>query len=151
MSPLSSPPVPTTPAAARSRPAETRAAVLAAARQLFLDVGYAATTMGAVANAAGVSVETVYKAFGNKPGLVKALFDVAVVGDDEPMPLVQRDFVKRNMAEPDPRRKLLDYGEHYGRVRRGPARCSSSCATPRSAMPAPAEVWARSGGSASRA
>jgi AcrR family transcriptional regulator len=95
---------------------ETRAAVLAAARQLFIADGYAATTMGAVAAAAGVSVETVYKAFGNKPGLVKAVFDVAVVGDDEPVPLVQREFIQRNMAEPDPRRKLLDYGEHYGRV-----------------------------------
>ena len=90
----------------------TRRAVLDAARELFLAQGYAGTTVGAVAARAGVSVETVYKAFGNKPGLVKAVFDVSVVGDDEPVPMLQREFVRRNMAEPDPRVKLHDYGAH---------------------------------------
>lgn len=56
---------------------QTRAAVIDAARRLFLRHGYAATTMNAVAEDAGVSVMTVYKAFANKPGLVKAVFDVA--------------------------------------------------------------------------
>jgi AcrR family transcriptional regulator len=90
----------------------TRRTVLDAARQLFLDQGYAKTTVSAVARRAEVSVETVYKAFGNKPGLVKAVFDVAVVGDDEPVPMVQRELVQRIEAEPDPRRKLALYGEH---------------------------------------
>jgi AcrR family transcriptional regulator len=90
----------------------TRRAVLAAARERFVAQGYAGTTIAAVAAEAGVSVETVYKAFGNKPGLVKAVFDVTVVGDDEPVPMLQREFVRRNMAEPDPRRKLEAYGEH---------------------------------------
>jgi AcrR family transcriptional regulator len=91
---------------------QNRAAVLAAARRRFLADGYAATTMPAVAADAGVSVETVYKAFRNKPGLVKAVFDVAIVGDDEAVPLIERDAIRRNMAEPDPRRKLMAYGEH---------------------------------------
>jgi AcrR family transcriptional regulator len=91
---------------------QTRLAMLAAGRELFLVHGYASTTMAAVAAEAGVAVETVYKAFGNKPGLVKAMFDVAVVGDDEPVPMMEREFVQRNMAEPDPRRKLTDYGAH---------------------------------------
>ncbi len=95
---------------------ETRRVVLDAARRLFLQDGYAGTTVAAVAADAGVSVETVYKTFGNKPGLVKAVFDVAVVGDDEPVPLLEREFVRRNMAEPDPRRKLLDYGRHLAEV-----------------------------------
>jgi AcrR family transcriptional regulator len=90
----------------------TRQAVLDAARELFVGQGYAATTIAAVAKQAGVSVETVYKAFGNKPSLVKAVFDVTVVGDDEPVPMLQREFVRRNMAEPDPRVRLLDYGAH---------------------------------------
>lgn len=94
----------------------TRQAVLAAALERFLADGYAATTMAAVAADAGVSVETVYKAFGNKPGLAKAVFDVGVVGDDEPIPVLQREFVQRNMAEPDPRRKLVAYGEHLAAV-----------------------------------
>ncbi|MGZ4673726.1 MAG: TetR/AcrR family transcriptional regulator [Ilumatobacteraceae bacterium] len=100
----------------RQQARRTRLAVLEAARRLFLDAGYAATTIAAVAEAAGVSVETIYKAFDNKPGLVKALFDVAVVGDDEPVPMMQREFVRRNMAEPDPRKKLADYGEHVGEI-----------------------------------
>lgn len=94
----------------------TRRAVLEAARERFLEEGYARTTIAAVAAQAGVSVETVYKAFGNKPGLVKALFDVAIVGDDEPVPMLERAFVQRNIAEPDPRRKLLAYGEHLAAV-----------------------------------
>jgi AcrR family transcriptional regulator len=94
----------------------TRAAVLAAARANFLANGYAATTVASVAADAGVSVETVYKAFGNKAGLVKAVSDVAIVGDDEPVPLMEREFVRRNMAEADPRRKLLMYGEHVAAV-----------------------------------
>src|SRR5689334_17406714 len=91
---------------------QNRLAVLRAAQALFVERGYAKTTMGDVADAAGVSVETVYKAFTNKPGLVKAVFDVAVVGDDEAIPLMEREFVQRNIAEPDPRRKLEAYGEH---------------------------------------
>src|SRR5262249_13557996 len=62
----------------------SRVAVLREARRRFLADGYAATTVGAIAEGADVSVETVYKAFGNKAGLLKAVFDVAAVGDDEP-------------------------------------------------------------------
>jgi AcrR family transcriptional regulator len=91
---------------------QTRRAILRAAGRLFLRRGYAATTISAVAEAAGVSVETIYKAFGNKAGLVKAVFDVAIVGDDESLPMLQRERVARLAAEPDPRRKLLMYGEH---------------------------------------
>jgi len=96
----------------QARAAETRAAVLSAARTSFLEEGFAATTVPGVAAAAGVSVETVYKAFGNKAGLVKAVFDVAIAGDDDPVPFLQREFVQRNMAEPDPHQKLTAYGEH---------------------------------------
>lgn len=95
---------------------QTRLAVLDAGRRRFLEQGYAKTTMAAVANEAGVSVETVYKAFGNKPGLVKAVFDVAIVGDDEPVPFMQREFVRRSKAKPDPRQKLRDYGTHLAEV-----------------------------------
>ena len=92
--------------------AGTRAAVLDAARRLFLERGYAATTVAAIAGEAGVSVETVYKAFGSKAGLVKAVVDVAIVGDDEPVPMVQRERVRRIEAEANARRKLTMYGEH---------------------------------------
>jgi AcrR family transcriptional regulator len=90
-----------------------RAAVLAAARRRFLEDGYAATTLAAIAGEAEVSVETIYKAFGNKPGLLKAVVDVAIAGDDEPVPIMDREFVQRNIAEPDARRKLEQYAEHF--------------------------------------
>jgi AcrR family transcriptional regulator len=92
---------------------ETRAAILDAARTSFLERGYAATTVGDIAAAVGVSVETVYKAFGNKAGLVKAIFDVAIVGDDEPVPLQEREMVARIEAESDGRKKLAIYGTEY--------------------------------------
>jgi AcrR family transcriptional regulator len=79
---------------------------------LFLARGYTGTTIAAVAQAGGVSVPTVYKLFGNKARLLKGVFDVAIVGDDEPIPMFQRELVAVIQAEPDPRRKLRIYGEH---------------------------------------
>ena len=96
----------------REQARRSRWTVLETARRMFLEGGYAATTVGAIATQAGVSVETVYKAFGNKPGLLKAVFDVAVVGDDKPVPMLERDLVRRIENEPDPRQKLLMYGAH---------------------------------------
>ena len=91
---------------------QTRRAVVEAARTLFLERGYAGATVPAVAAAARVAVPTVYKAFGNKAGLLKAVFDVAIVGDDEPVPMLEREMVRRIRAEPDARRKLMMYGDH---------------------------------------
>jgi AcrR family transcriptional regulator len=94
----------------------TRAAVLQAAHRLFLERGFAATTMPEVASAAGVSVQTVYKAFRNKPRLAKAVFDIAMAGDDERVPMLQRDSLGRVRDEPDPRAKLRLYGEFLTEV-----------------------------------
>ena len=81
--------------------------------------------MAEIAAAAGVSVETVYKAFGNKPGLVKAVFDVLVVGDDDDVPMMQREFVQRNIAEPDPRASSATTATTSPRWRRASARSCS--------------------------
>ena len=91
---------------------QNRAAVLAAARDRFLADGYTATTLAAVAGAAGVSVETVYKAFANKAGLLKAVVDVAIAGDDEPQQMADRDVIGAIINEPDPGRKIQRYGAH---------------------------------------
>jgi AcrR family transcriptional regulator len=101
---------------------QTREAILDAAGTMFRERGYARTTVTAVAEAAGVSVETVYKAFGNKAHLLKGVFDVAIVGDHAPVPMLQRDMVRRIQAEPDPRRKFEIYGEHLAQAgpRAGP-------------------------------
>jgi AcrR family transcriptional regulator len=90
--------------------------VIQAAHQLFLEHGFAATTMPAIASAAGVSVPTVYKVFGNKARLAKAVFDVAMAGDDEPVPMLGRPSLGRVRDEPDPRAKLRLYGEFLTEV-----------------------------------
>src|SRR3954464_10099987 len=78
----------------------TRTAVLDAAGRCFLDKGYAATTMKDVAAAAGVSVQTVFGQ-GSKAALLLACVDRAVVGDDEEVPLAQREMVTRLLRAPD--------------------------------------------------
>jgi AcrR family transcriptional regulator len=70
--------------------AQTRQTVLAAASRLFTQRGWAATTIAAVAAEAGTAVETVYAGFGSKSGLLTAAIDVALVGDDQPVPLAER-------------------------------------------------------------
>lgn len=97
----------------REQAQENRTRVLGAARARFLADGYTATTIPAVASDAGVSVQTVYKAFGNKAGLLKAVFDVAVTGDDQPIPVAERDQIKQIQAEADPRTKLRMYSEYF--------------------------------------
>lgn len=115
--------------------------MLETARRLFLEQGYAATTVAAIAREAGVSVETVYKAFGSKPGLVKAVFDVSIAGDDDPVPLMQRDRIQRMRAEPDPRVQLRMYGEHLTDTfpRSGPVQLLVRDAA--ASDPAAADVW----------
>lgn len=75
----------------RVQAAQTRAAILEAATHLFAEFGWSGTSMRRVAAAADVSMETVYAGFGNKADLFAALMDVAVVGDDLPIPLADRD------------------------------------------------------------
>lgn len=75
---------------ARRRQAEqTREVVLETARAMFLQSGYSATTVPSIARAAGVSTETIYKAFGAKPGLVRALWERSILGR-EPVPAPER-------------------------------------------------------------
>jgi len=66
--------------------------VLQAATALFADQGYAGATMGSVAMRADVSVPTVESLFGTKGRLLKAAIDVAIAGDDEPVPMLGRDW-----------------------------------------------------------
>lgn len=83
--------------------------MLDAARTLFLTRGYAGTSVRDVADLAGVSFPTVYATVGNKVALLSAVFDVAVAGDDEPVPLAERAEVKAAEQSPDPRETLAAY------------------------------------------
>src|SRR5215472_1137273 len=73
----------------------TRAGIVAAAAGQFLVRGYAGTTMRAVAAGAGVALPTVELVFGTKARLLKAVIDVAIAGDDEPVPMLDRHWAAR--------------------------------------------------------
>ncbi len=91
--------------------AETRQAVVRAARALFLENGYAGTTMPAVAKASGVALDTVYATVGKKPALFRLMIELALSGTDEVVAGEERDYVKAILAEPDARHKLGLYAE----------------------------------------
>lgn len=80
----------------------TKRRIIGAAADLFLDKGYGATTLEKVAARADVSVQTVYFHFGNKATLLKEALDIAAVGDDEPVALLDRPWFQEVMAESDP-------------------------------------------------
>jgi AcrR family transcriptional regulator len=86
----------------------TRTAVLDAASVLFLEDGYAATSMGAIARRAGVSVETVHAVFGTKGALLSTLVDTTVAGGPDAPAIADQPWVAglRAEAEPDVRRRL---------------------------------------------
>jgi AcrR family transcriptional regulator len=100
---------------------QTRLAILAAATRLFAEQGWAGTGMRDVARAAQVSVETVYANFGSKAQLLKQAMDVAVVGDDEPVPLSDRPEF-RALAEGNARARAEATGRLLVNLRRRSAR-----------------------------
>lgn len=93
-----------------------RAAVIDAARALFLERGYGATTIEAVSEGADVPPATVYRLFSSKLGILKALLDVSIVGDDEDVPMGERPQVRALLEEPDPRRSLGGFAAHTAQV-----------------------------------
>ena len=80
---------------------ETRRSILDAAAELFVASGYAATTIQAVADQAGVAVQTVYAVFGTKRELLRQLIESTITGD-EPEPVTERVTARSLAAEPDP-------------------------------------------------
>jgi AcrR family transcriptional regulator len=85
-----------------------RQVILDAAERQFLEGGYAATTIAAIAAEAGVSVETIYKAFGGKPGLVRAIYERGLTGRG-PVPAYQRSDAMRE-RETDPETIMRNWG-----------------------------------------
>jgi AcrR family transcriptional regulator len=90
---------------------ETRRRILEAARGLFVERGYAPTTIANIATQAGVAPETVYAAFGSKPVLLQELIGVAVRGDDDPRPLLERPGPQAVRGAPDQRTQLRLFAE----------------------------------------
>src|SRR5689334_20414086 len=92
----------------REQAERTRDAVLTAARRLLLEDGYAATTVARIADEAGTSVDTVYKAFGGKSGVVRTLWEQALAGHGTVPAPVRSDAL--SSTETDPVRVLRGWG-----------------------------------------
>ena len=93
----------------REQARQTRRAILDAAGGLFAGIGYGATTLQQVADEAGVAVQTVYAAFGNKPALLEELLDTSIAGDDERVAVNDRDWMRDVFHHPDPTVRLGAY------------------------------------------
>ena len=87
----------------------TRAAILDAARELFTERGYAATPMTAIADRAGVALDTVYASVGRKPELARLLIETAISGTGQAVPAEQRDYVTAIRAATDAETKIAIY------------------------------------------
>src|SRR4030081_2907092 len=93
----------------RAAAAATRHASLVAAREAFLERGYSGTTMPAIAERAGVALDTVYASVGRKPALARLLIETAISGTDQAIPAEQRDYVRAVRAAPDAETKIAIY------------------------------------------
>ena len=82
------------PSLRQAQVAHTEQRILAAATELFLEGGYLATTLEAVARRAQVGARTVYLRFGTKAALFKRVVDVAIVGDTQPVDVLGRDWTQ---------------------------------------------------------
>lgn len=90
---------------------QTRRLIVAAAGRLFASQGFAATTVDAIAAEAGVSRKTVFTSVGGKVAMLKLAYDHATAGDDEPVPMVEREGLQAVIAEPDPYEQMRLWAE----------------------------------------
>jgi AcrR family transcriptional regulator len=99
-----------------SRARETRRRIAEAGLRLFLEQGYVATTVQAIAGAARVAPATIYQAFGTKHAVLAAALDVTVAGDDAGLAVVDQDWVDQVRREKDPDRQLRLIAEGTSRI-----------------------------------
>jgi AcrR family transcriptional regulator len=96
-------------AASQARTRRTRAAVVEAARTLFVERGFAATTIEAISDLSDTPQATVYRLFSSKFGILKAVLDVSIAGDDLAVPMVDRPRVRALLGDTDPVRQLTGF------------------------------------------
>jgi len=92
--------------AEQARTRLARAAVVEAARALFLERGYGATTVESISERADVPAATVYRLFSSKLGILEALLDVSIAGDDEAVPVAERPGLAAVARSDEPRQRL---------------------------------------------
>ena len=127
----------------RAQARARRLAVVLAARDLFERDGYRPTTIAAIAAHAGVSAESVYKGFGTKAALAKAVFDLELAGDDEPVPVAERPAMQAVRDEPDVRRKIAMFVDGLAQRQARSARVTILIRDGRHVDDSLAPVWAK--------
>jgi AcrR family transcriptional regulator len=96
--------------------AQTRRAVLGAARDLFTEQGYARTTISEIATRAGVAPDTVYACVGRKPILLRELVETAISGSGRAVPAEDRAYVREVQATSTARDKLTLYAQALAEI-----------------------------------
>ena len=106
----------------QARTRRTRAAVAEAARILFLERGYAATTIDAISERSDTPAATVYRLFSSKMGILKAVLDVSIGGDDDAVAMAERPQVHALLSDEDPVGRLTRFAAllHEVMARLGP-------------------------------
>ena len=122
---------------------QTRRSIVAAARELFVATGYPATTFPAIAEGAGVSVQTVFAHFPTKRDLLKEVIDQAIAGDDEPVAVRDRPEVAAILAEPSPERKLRIHAAQVVAISRRATSVDQMLRSAAAVDPEAAELWVR--------
>jgi AcrR family transcriptional regulator len=118
----------------------TQLTVLRTAHDLFVERGYGRTTVADVAAAAGVAPETIYASFGNKPTLLRRVWDITIGGDDEEIPFHERPEIRAIRAEPDLARRFQMHAAMYTRTARRTAPFLLALAGAAAAEPIAAEM-----------
>jgi AcrR family transcriptional regulator len=119
----------------------TREAVLGAARRLFAERGYAATSREEIARAAGVAVQTVAAVGGSKRALLEAVLDDATRGDGQPLPVALRSWLQDLRDQPDPAALLRAHGRSSASVSARTAGLGETLRRAAGADPSLAELW----------
>lgn len=96
-------------AARQARTRRTRSAVIEAARELFLEHGYGATTIEAISRSSDTPQPTVYRLFSSKIGILKAMLDVSISGDDEAVAMPDRPQIRALFADADPKSQIAGF------------------------------------------
>jgi AcrR family transcriptional regulator len=118
----------------------TAAAILAAAHDLFVERGYGRTTIADIAAAAGVAPETIYATIGNKPTLLRRVWDVTIGGDDDDIPFHERPEIRAIRDEPDLALRFRMHAAMYTRTARRTAPFLLALAGAAAAEPTAAEM-----------
>lgn len=127
----------------REQARATRQAIIGAARALFIEHGYAATSIDSIADRAGVAPETIYAAFGSKRSLLTEVVDVSIAGGEGLLPIVKQPWVQAMRAEPDARRRLRILAENGRSILERRAAVDEVVHSAAAADPEIAALWER--------